>query len=50
MKSPKIYLKGVFVKMKGGIGLRRKKKKKYYEISSIYECVEKLLMIIDCNI
>ena len=41
MKSPKIYLKGVFLKMKGGIGLRRKIKK-YYEISTIYECVEKL--------
>ena len=27
-----------------------KKNEKYYEMSTIYECVEKLSMIIGCNI
>ena len=39
--------------MKGVGGLRRTiidGDQEYYEISSIYECVEKLLIIIGCNI
>ena len=30
--------------------LSYKKNEKYYEMSTIYECVEKLSMIIGCNI